>query len=235
MTAAYALWSTLVRAVASKARLAGFAAVAVLVVVVAARSGSGVMLLVDAVAFVDAVGVSFAAPVAALVFGVGVLGDLVDDGTLVYLWLRPVARWRLAVSAAFASWTLAVPAAMVPVLVGCAVLGTPDRLTAAAVLATFAAVSAYSSLFVWLGLISRRALVWGIGYLLIVEQFAARGGAGLGALSVRSHALSILGGRTDVEMPTAWFSPITSGIVLALVTVAGVVATTITLRLRDLA
>jgi len=235
VTATYALWSTLVRAVASRARLLGFAAVAVLVVVVAARSGNDLLLARDAVQFVDLVGVSFAAPVAALVFGVGVLGDLVDDGTLVYLWLRPVARWRLALSAAVASWTLAIPMAMIPVLAGCAVLGAADRLTAAAVLATFGAVSAYSSLFVWLGLVSRRALVWGIGYLLIVEQFAARGGSGLGALSVRSHALSILAGRTGVDLPTAWFSPLASGIVLAVVTLAGVVATTVTLRKRDLA
>jgi ABC-2 type transport system permease protein len=124
---------------------------------------------------------------------------------------------------------------MIPVLAGCAVLGSPDRLTAAAALATFGAVAAYSSVFVWLGLVSRRALVWGIGYLLIVEQFAARGGSGLGALSIRSHALSILSGRTGVDLPTAWFPPLASGIVLAVVTLGGVVATTATLRARDLA
>jgi ABC-2 type transport system permease protein len=229
------LWATFVRAVASRARLAGFAAVVALVVAVAARAGSGGISVHDAVAFIDLVGVSFAAPVAALVFGVGVLGDLVDDGTLVDLWLRPVARWRLASSAAVAAWTLAIPMAMVPVLAGCAVLGTSDRVTAAAVLATFGAVVAYSSLFVWLGLVSRRALVWGIGYLLIIEQFAARGGKGLGALSIRAHALSIVSGRTGVDVAVGYFTPLTSGIVLAVITLVGVAATVLTLRTRDVA
>ncbi len=235
MTATFALWSTFVRAVASRARLAGFLGVVVLVVAVASRTRTDGVTVLDAVQFVDLVGVSFAAPVAALVFGVGVLGDMVDDGTLVYLWLRPVARWRLASSAAVASWTLAVPMALVPVLAGCTVLGVSDRITAAAVLGTGGAVAAYSSVFVWLGLVSRRALVWGVGYLLIVEQFAARGGRSLGALSIRAHALSIVSGRTGVELPVAWFEPLPSGIVLAVVTLAAVAATVLTLRLRDVA
>ena len=36
------------------------------------------------------------APLMSLVQAAAVVGDLRDDGTLVYLWLRPVPRWRLA-------------------------------------------------------------------------------------------------------------------------------------------
>ena len=42
--------------------------------------------------FIDAFGLSLLVPVTTLVFASAALGDPADDGTLVYLWLRPVPR-----------------------------------------------------------------------------------------------------------------------------------------------
>ena len=44
--------------------------------------------------FVNGFGLSLLVPVATLVFASAALGDPNEDGTLVYLWLRPVARWQ---------------------------------------------------------------------------------------------------------------------------------------------
>ena len=52
-----------------------------------------------------------------LVFGTAALGDLVDDGTLVYLWTRPQRRTSLALGAWSAALTYAVPLVVVPTLV----------------------------------------------------------------------------------------------------------------------
>ena len=40
----------------------------------------------------DSYGLSLLIPVVALVFASAALGYLAEDGTLVYLWLRPLAR-----------------------------------------------------------------------------------------------------------------------------------------------
>ena len=49
--------------------------------------------------FVDAYGLALLAPVATLVFASATLGDPSEDGTLVYLWLRPIPRSRIIVAA----------------------------------------------------------------------------------------------------------------------------------------
>ena len=65
---------------------------------------------------VDAYGLSLLIPVVALVFASAALGDLAEDGTLVYLWLRPLPRWQLALAAFAASVTVAVPVAVLPLV-----------------------------------------------------------------------------------------------------------------------
>ena len=67
-------------------------------------------------------------PVAVLVFGAAALGDLIDDGSLVYLWLRPVPSWVHVVAAWAATVTVVIPLVLVPVV---AVDG-PDRRVARA-------------------------------------------------------------------------------------------------------
>ena len=60
-------------------------------------------------------------------------GDLAEDGTLVYLWLRPYPRWQLAVPPSAASMTVVVPVAVVPFVIGAAFSGGgAARLAAAA-------------------------------------------------------------------------------------------------------
>ena len=52
----------------------------------------------DRINFVNAFGLALVLPVSTLVFASASFGDLVDDQTLVYLWLRDLPRWRLAAS-----------------------------------------------------------------------------------------------------------------------------------------
>jgi ABC-2 type transport system permease protein len=61
------------------------------------------------------------APIVALVLASAALGDLVDDRTLVYLWLRPVQRWQIAVGAAIATLGTAVPVVVVPMVLAAAI------------------------------------------------------------------------------------------------------------------
>ena len=55
------------------------------------------------------------------------------------------------------------------------------------------ATVAYAGVFTWLGLRVKRALVWGLAYILIWEGFVARAGATPSNLSVRASTRSVLG------------------------------------------
>ncbi|HEY2438085.1 MAG TPA: hypothetical protein VGH93_12960, partial [Solirubrobacteraceae bacterium] len=48
---------------------------------------------VDTFALLDLAALALYVPVVVLVFSTSSLGDLAQDGTLVYVWLRPVASW----------------------------------------------------------------------------------------------------------------------------------------------
>ena len=170
----------------------------------------------DTVDMIDHYAISLAAPVIALVLASAALGDFVDDRTLVYLWLRPVARWQIAVGAALASVGVAVPLVVIPMTIA-GYIGAADlKLAGATALATFVATVGYAGVFLALGFKVRRALVWGLAYILIWENFLARSVGFAAKLSVSVYARSILHHLTDTELPKH-FSSTSAGVVVPIV------------------
>jgi len=164
-------------------------------------------------------GLSLLAPVVTLVFASAVLGDPNEDGTLVYLWLRPVSRVSIAGAAALAAFTVAAPIVVVPLTISAALVGAGSELVVATAAATTLAVAAYTGLFTWLGLRVKRALPWGLAYVLLWEGFVARAGGGSATLAVRAHTETLLtrladGPRRLIE------SSLTEAIVVPLVAAA---------------
>jgi ABC-2 type transport system permease protein len=160
-------------------------------------------------------------PVAVLVFGAAVLGDLIDDGSLVYLWLRPVPSWVHVLAAWAATVTVVVPLVLVPVVVATAIIDTSPELLGAVVIGGLVAVMGYAGLFVTLGVRFKRALPWGLVYILIWEGFVASAGKTATKLALRSYVRSILASMTDVTLKLGTFS-LAVGIIVPLV--AGAVA-----------
>lgn len=152
-------------------------------------------------AIVQAYGLGLLVPVVSLVFASAAFGELVDDRTLVYLWLKPVARWRLVVAALAASLVVALPMSVVPVALGVSISGAGSALVRGAVFGTVLAVIAYCALFVGLGLRVRRALVWGLAYVLIWEGAVARTARGAAQLSINVYARTVVSRVADVELP----------------------------------
>lgn len=215
------VWGTVV----TRPRVLGMSAAgAVLVVValvVAARTMSSAA---TATAVVDGIGLSLLVPAAALIFGTAALGDPIDDRTLVYLWLRPVERERIVLGAVVAALGASVPLGVAPVAAVAWITSRNTAITVAATVAALLAAVSSTSLFVLLGSITQRALAWGIGYILVYEQFIARGGSGLGFLSVHSHAVSILARRSGVDMTADYFSVGTSVVALSAFSVLALAA-----------
>jgi ABC-2 type transport system permease protein len=151
--------------------------------------------------FIGGYGLGLLVPITALVFAAAALGDPAEDGTLVYIWHRPIARSRIAAAAAAAALCIAIPFAVLPTVVAAAVTGVGGSLVAAAGAASLLAVTAYSALFLCLGLVVRRALAWGLAYVLIWEGFVARSGTGPARLSILVYARSLLANLADHSPP----------------------------------
>ena len=187
-------------------------------------------------------------PVIALVFSTSSLGDLAQDGTLVYVWLRPVARWKVVLVALAATLTVTLPLALGPLWLAVWLAGASWEAFWAITVSTALASGAYIALFTGFGLRVRHALIFGLAYVVIWEAAVATISLGKGpaAVSIRHYAESILshlsqqvlsvfsnsnGSPTAIDLADVW----PSVIVLVAVMLAGVVATSILLSRQDVA
>jgi len=204
--------------------------VVVAVAIAAGRRGSA---LRNATNFVSNVGFVVLVPVASLVFASSSLGDTVEDQTLVYLWLRPLARWRLTLASMAASLVIVWPLVIVPMVIGAKLAGGDGDLVVATALATTVGVFAYVGVFTALGLRVRNALLWGLLYVFIWEGFVAGASDTAARLAIRAYLRSQLAAATGVELrlgaislPWTWLTPMLVGL-------AGAALTTRWLRRRD--
>jgi ABC-2 type transport system permease protein len=122
------------------------------------------------------------APVAALLYAAGIIQDEVEEQTLTYLMLRPIPRWALFLTRLLATvlMTSAITAVFTAATV--AVIGLTAKEPMSAGLAEQALKTAgllalaqvgYCGLFGFLGLLMRRSLLVGVGYIVIFEGLMA--------------------------------------------------------------
>jgi ABC-2 type transport system permease protein len=154
----------------------------------------------DSVGLIDLVGFTLVVPIIALVFASAALGDPREDGTLVYLWLRPMDRGPIVLGAWLAAVTVALPLTLPPLVISAALLPGGSDLVVATALATTVGVAAYCGLFVLLGLVVRNPVIWGVGYVLMWEGLIAQFGTAPARVAVRGYTRSILASMTDVDL-----------------------------------
>ncbi len=220
MTALLALYRLLLRQQVTVGRLALVGGFGILVLAIALGINRQVsdqqQAIADGVSLVTALGIGLMVPIVSLVLSSSTLGELIEDETIVYLWHRPLARWKLAVAAWLASASVAIPLTTLPLALA-GFIASRDASTAAAIaLATGLASLAYGALFVLLGLLFRRALIWGLIYLFIWELFVANVGGGSAQLSIRTYPLSVLARLTNVDIRLADHS-LPTGVIVPIV------------------
>ena len=180
-------------------------------------------------------GFTIVVPIVALVFAAAAFGDLKEDGTLVYLWLRPMDRWPMVVGAWLASVTVSLPLTLVPLTAAAFIANVGSDLVWATVLACVVGNLAYSAVFMLLGLLTKNSVVWGIGYILIWEGLVA-GISGVGErLAIRGYTRSIIAEQTGVDLHLGELSMGVAVVVPALVVIAAIVLSTLRLRSLDVA
>jgi ABC-type transport system involved in multi-copper enzyme maturation permease subunit len=137
-------------------------------------------------------------PIVVLTLATPLFGNELEDKTLSNLTLTPLPRWQLMAAKLAAAVTIALPlvaaSSFVSVLVafnGAELDGATQAALAAAVGFSIG-VLVYAALFVWLGLVSQRALGIGLFYVFVWEGLFGTFVDGLKYLSIRSYSLSIV-------------------------------------------
>ena len=142
----------------------------------------------------DGLVAGLATPLIALLLGTSAFSAETDDGTLLYLVTTTTPRW----------WSVASRVLFASVLTGLlsavAVLGTgliavstsnPEQVVSAYTIAVFYGGVTYAALFTMLALVTRRALVSGLVYVLFWEGALSQTFQGLQYLSIRTWMTAV--------------------------------------------
>ena len=182
-------------------------------------------------------------PIAALILAAATLRDERDQGTLPFIYLKPIGRTLLAttsIAAAVAATALIAVGATAAMSMAAAITG----LSVSEAISTFplfvGAAIGYSAAFVPLGYLIPRVILVGLAYVVVWEQIAARLITGVANTSIWRFALSIYGDITTAgaDVLSETLGPVAPGVgggvaKLAIVVIAGGLALTWALRRRD--
>ena len=191
--------------------------VALLIRVAGGRSDIGEIL--------DTLVVRTVLPLIALIVGTAAIGSEIEDGTLVFTLVKPVARWRIALAkvavAAGLTALLVVPPILIAALLmagaGSDTLGTAGGFAVAAALGGVA----YATAFTALGAITSRALLIGLAYTLIWEGVLSGLLEGTRFLSIRQATLGVAAELTGDDLGIDPIDPVVSLVILVVVIVGG--------------
>lgn len=172
-------------------------------------------------------GIGTLMPLVALIFGTGAIGAEIEDGTAIFLLAKPISRrtvvlTKLAVAAVCSAALTCGPMLLAGVL---AAGGLGDGLVVGMVGGAAIGSVLYCAIFVALSLVTGRALVFGLGYVLIWEGLLAGLFAGTRTFSVRQLALAFADAIGAIS-PDVFEAPVT---LTAAVVVGGVLLVLTTL------
>lgn len=166
---------------------------------------------------VDALIVALVMPIATMTMATASFGNEMEDRTLSFIALQPIARWKIALAKLAAPALTAVPLATLGAAAAAyaELIGDAGAARTALAIAVAVAVGsfAYCSVFTWLGLVASRALALALVYVFLWEAAVATFIGGARYLSVRGYALGIMRGLDEeglsalsdraIELPAA--------------------------------
>lgn len=157
-----------------------------------ATGGDGARALTFTGRLLSIFGLATLMPLVALLFGTGAIGSEIDDGTVVYLLAKPIPRrtiifTKLAIAALCSILLTAIPIFLAGMI---AAGGPADGLVVGFTLGSVIGSLLYCAIFVALSLVTGRALIFGLLYVLIWEGLLAALFAGTRTFSVRQQSLA---------------------------------------------
>ncbi len=162
-------------------------------------------------------------PLVALIVGTAAIGSEIEDGTAVYLMIKPIPRWKIALSKGLVAAGLTTALVTPAVVLTGFLIGTQADTTTTIVgfaVACFVGGSAYAVAFMALSVFTSRALLLGLAYTLIWEGVLSGLLEGTKFLSIRQATLG-LAAALGVDVPGEPLVPLVSVAVLVVVLVGG--------------
>lgn len=144
--------------------------------------------------------ISAVMPIVTVVLATASLGHEVEDRTFSYLFLKPVARWQIAApkiaAAALVSALLVLGSGTLTAIIA---PGGGAMTSIAIAGGLLVGVLAYTSVFVWAGLMTSYALPLGLVYVFLWEAAIVQFMQGVRWLSIRHYTLATIHGLDDVQ------------------------------------
>jgi ABC-2 type transport system permease protein len=164
-------------------------------------------------------------PLVAILFGTGAFGAEIEDGTIVYLMAKPLPRVVIVLAKAASAASVAVLLTVGSVALSAVVELLPAGPEGPATALAYAAAMVvgclcYSFVFLTLSLFTRRALVIGIGYMLVWEAGLSSWEPGIANLSIRQYAVGVADAFTQLHADPSRLAPNTALTLAAIVIVA---------------
>ncbi|CAN5379630.1 ABC transporter permease [soil metagenome] len=137
-------------------------------------------------------GVAFLLPLVAVIVGTAALGSELDDGTIVYLLAKPIPRSVIVFVKLAVAWLMTALLVTLPILLaGVIGSGGDPGLGIGYGLAALLGALEYTAVFLALSLVTSRALVIGLAYVVVWEGVVAGLFAGTRIASTRQHVPAV--------------------------------------------
>ena len=135
-------------------------------------------------------------PIGCLVIGDAVLGAEIRAGTFHFTWLSPVPVRTIVLARWLGGWLIAL-VTLVPAVVLSAFAGQNAASAAPLAIATAVGSAAYIALFVFVGCMTKRAAVWSLAIVFLVERLLGAALSGIAQLSPMWLGRSVYAGLCD--------------------------------------
>jgi ABC-2 type transport system permease protein len=169
-------------------------------------------------------GVAVLLPLVAVIVGTAALGSELDDGTIVYLLAKPIPRSVIVFVKLAVAWLVTALLVTLPILLaGVIGSGGDPGLGIGYGLAALLGALEYTAVFLALSLVTSRALVIGLAYVVVWEGVVAGLFAGTRIVSIRQHALAVADALTGESGATSELDLRTGLLVGGIVTIAAIV------------
>jgi ABC-2 type transport system permease protein len=163
-------------------------------------------------------------PLLALLAGTGVIAPEIDDGQIMYLMTKPIARPIISTTKYLVAVVLVIAFGVVPIFISAVIMnGLTANLATGFALGALVGGITYCALFIAIAVLSRFAVTIGLIYTLVWENLLARYAPGARALSIRQWAISITDLGTNATAVTSEIGRPTAVPMLIILTFLGVV------------
>ncbi|NQV22806.1 MAG: ABC transporter permease [Rhodopirellula sp.] len=157
-------------------------------------------------------------PLVVLAIASAAFANEIEDRTLANLTLSPIPRWKIVVPKLLASMSIAGPFIGISgFLTGYIAFSGDMTASIAIAVGALVGVALYSSVFIWAGLMTTRAIGFGLLYVFLWEGIFSGFVSGVRFLSIRHYSIALMHGLDERRFTDADNLSFTVAIVTSIV------------------